>query len=107
MWGELAGHVLREAENGGLRRGGNESFRKWGNAGSASNVKYCARAGIDHVFAEDLAGEMSRQQVGADDSIEFLVGDIEIRCGRVHPRRVYDCIDATMLLDDPVKQGLH
>ena len=76
-------------------------------AGDRAEVDDRGRAAvIDEVLAEDLAGAEDGGEVGVDDALEFLLGDVEERGGGVDAGAVDEDVDLAGALEHGVEQVL-
>src|SRR5262245_11006887 len=101
---ELAGDVLREAEDAGFGRRIDEHARKRPVARHAADVEDRTGTALDHVLSEDLATQMRGKKVRLNDALEFFVGNVEVRRGGVDTSAVDERIDAAELVDGLVEQ---
>lgn len=104
--GELAGDVLGEVEDRTLRCRVDEDAREGAVTGDAADVHDRAAAGIGHVAAEDLAGDVRGVEVGLDDLVEVFVGDFEVWRGGIDARAIDERVDAAVLAGDGVEEVL-
>src|SRR4051812_14443403 len=101
---ELAGDVLRKAQNAGLRCRVDEYARQRTKARHTANVENRTAAVFDHVLAENLAAEMRCEEVRMDDLLELCVGDFEVWRRGVDAGTINKCINTPELIDHLLQQ---
>ena len=93
---ELTPQILREIDDGSFRsRVGKDSGQGDHTAERRDVENRTLRAAIDHVLAENLAGQPDGSQVGVEDVVPLFIGDVEERRCRVGTRSVDQNIGLT------------
>ena len=103
----LAGEVAGEVVDGGLGKRVGENARERIEAGNGAEVDDGGGAGFfDEITAEDLAGAENRGEIGIDDALVFLLGDVEKRGGGVGAGSVDEDVRLAGAVEHGIQQVL-